>query len=150
MFGSRSGVAAATRLEYRNQEQQAHADSNEYALHHRSTIGDVVVLPNLWGVQPPEDLTLADAVGRMTAAAQQAKRDDLVLSVEAWEGLVLQYLNDADTTAFFREVLDSEEPTDPEDLKEWLERARAIWNATPRPDRGGKTADELSRQDRRV
>ena len=99
-------------------------------------------------VQAPEDLTLADAVGRMTAAAQQAKRDGLVLSADAWEQLVLQYLNEADTTAFFREVLDRAEPTDPENLKEWLEHAQAIWNATPQPDRGGKTAIDLSR-DRR-
>jgi hypothetical protein len=99
---------------------------------------------------PSEDLTLADAVGRMTEAAQRAKRDGLVLPVEAWEALVLKYLSNGEATAFFRDVLDRLEPTDPDDLKEWLERAQAIWNATPQPDRGGMTAHQLSRQGRSV
>jgi hypothetical protein len=95
-----------------------------------------------------EELTLTDAVARMTEAAQQAGRAALILSVETWEHLVQQQLDNADTTAFFKDVLDRAGPMDEHELKEWLERARAIWNATPPPDRGGKTAYELSRERR--
>ena len=33
-----------------------------------------------------------------------------------------------------------------DDLNKWLALAMNIWNATPQPDRGGKTAYEMGQQ----
>jgi hypothetical protein len=92
-----------------------------------------------------EDATLPEAVARMTSAAEAEGRGGLVLSVAAWEAIVLRYLHDADTTAFFKDVIERAGPgVDTADLSRWLELASNIWNTTPQPDRGGKTARQLS------
>ena len=96
-----------------------------------------------------DDIPLAEAVARMTEAAEQAGRSRLALSVEAWEQLVVRHLHDADSSAFAREIVDRAGHVEKiEELQQWLDLARLIWNAIPQPDRDGKTANELSRQRR--
>ena len=96
-----------------------------------------------------DDIPLAEAVARMTEAAEQAGRSRLALSVEAWEQLVVRHLHDADSSAFAREIVDRAGHVEKiDELQQWLDLARLIWNATPQPDRDGKTANELSRQRR--
>jgi hypothetical protein len=96
----------------------------------------------------PEDATLAEAVARMTRAAEAQGRGGLARSPEAWESLVLRYLHDADTTAFFQDVIDRVGPVEHvEELNGWLALARNIWNTTPQPDRNGQTAYQLSGED---
>jgi hypothetical protein len=94
---------------------------------------------------PPQDATLEEAVVRMTTAATAAGRSELVMSVDEWHALVLQHLSDTDPTAYFEAVIARiGAAANPEDLNLWIGLANNIWNATPQPDRGGRTAVELS------
>jgi hypothetical protein len=94
---------------------------------------------------PPQDATLEAAVARLTAAATEAGRPELILSVEEWRGLVLRHMADTDPNAYFSEIMGRMgSATSVEDLNLWLGLVNNIWNATPQPDRGGKTASELS------
>ncbi|MHB8630454.1 MAG: hypothetical protein ACYC9W_00815 [Candidatus Limnocylindria bacterium] len=87
---------------------------------------------------PPQDA----AVARMTAAARAASRSGLVM-----EALVLAHLERLDAIGFNDRVVHLVGPFDNvEDLGRWMQLAMNIWNATPQPDRGGKTAYELARQ----
>jgi hypothetical protein len=107
--------------------------------------GRVSNLDDIPRALPPEDATLEEAVARFTTAATNAGRPDLVLSVDQWRALVLDHLSDADPNAYFQAVvarLGSASSLD--NLNLWLGLANNIWNATPQPDRGGKTALELS------
>ncbi len=72
----------------------------------------------------------------------------MVLSVEEWRALVWKYLRKADAAGFAREVMKRAEPTDNiKELNRCLALAMNVWNATPQPDRGGKTAYELSKRE---
>ncbi len=94
-----------------------------------------------------QDATLEQAVARMTDAAQRAGRDGLMMTPEAWRALVVSHLSDADFVAFVHEVTERAGPaTSVDELNHWLALAQNIWNATPQPDRGAKTAYELSRE----
>jgi len=94
---------------------------------------------------PPQCLTLEAAVARLTTAATDAGRPELVLSVEEWRALVLRHMADTDANAYFSEIIGRiGSATSVEDLNLWLGLVNDIWNATPQPDRGGKTASELS------
>jgi hypothetical protein len=93
---------------------------------------------------PPRDKTLKQAVDRMTEAAQLAGRQGLVMSTWEWEALVCIHLQDVSTLAFAQEVISRiGEPEDVDELQGWLDLAMNIWNNTPQPDRGGKSAQEL-------
>jgi hypothetical protein len=107
--------------------------------------GRVSNLDDIKQALPPEDATLEEAVARFTTAATNAGRPELVLSVDQWRTLVLDHLSDTNPNAYFQAVvarLGSASSLD--DLNLWLSLANNIWNATPQPDRGGKTALELS------
>jgi hypothetical protein len=94
---------------------------------------------------PPQDATLEAAVARLTTAATEAGRPELVLSVEEWRALVLRHMGDTDPNAYFSEIIGRMgSAASIEDLNLWLGLVNNIWNATPQPDRGGKTAAELS------
>lgn len=96
---------------------------------------------------PPQDQTLEDAVARMTAAARAAKLTRLVMSAPEWEALVISHMGDADVTAFTQEIVERVGSAESvEDLDRWLQLAMNIWNTTPQPDRGGKSAYELLRR----
>ncbi|HZP97185.1 MAG TPA: hypothetical protein VFC31_12770 [Candidatus Limnocylindria bacterium] len=97
--------------------------------------------------RPPQDTSLEDAVARMTAAAEAAGRSRLVMAASDWQALVLAHLEGLDAIGFNEKVAELAGPSDSvEDLDPWLQLAMNIRNATPQPDRGGKTAYELARQ----
>lgn len=98
-------------------------------------------------IERPRDATLAGAVARMTEAATSAGRPWLVRAEVDWEALVLRHLNDADVTAFAREVIAwVGDVDDVRELNQWMALAQNIWNTTPQPDRGGLSAYELAPQ----
>ena len=94
----------------------------------------------------PYDDTLGQAVERMTEAAKADGRAGLILSPEEWEGLVVSHLQGGGFMAFSQEILAwLGDVSSFEELNLWLAMATNIWNNTPQPDRGGKSARELSR-----
>jgi len=94
--------------------------------------------------EPPRDATLAEAVARMTAAAQAAGRRGLVLDVEEWRSLVLEHLSSLESAAFMQEIIRrAGDLADINELNQWLGLANNIWNNTPQPDRGSRTANEM-------
>lgn len=96
---------------------------------------------------PPQDATLEQAVARMTAAAGAGGRSRLIMTASDWRALVLAHLERLDAIGFNEKVAALAGPSDSvEELDGWLQLAMNIWNATPQPDRGGKTAYELARQ----
>lgn len=98
-------------------------------------------------VERPGDATLAEAVARMTEAAETVSRPGLVRSEAEWEALVLRHLGDADITAFARNVIASVgDVDDVRELNRWMALAQNIWNTTPQPDQGGRSAYELAAQ----
>ena len=75
------------------------------------------------------------------------KRRHLILKVTVndWRTLVLARMGDSDPNAYFQDVMARIGPASSlDDLNGWLALANNIWNTTPQPDRGGKTATELS------
>jgi hypothetical protein len=80
----------------------------------------------------------------MTEAAQRAGRQGLVMRTWEWEALVCAHLQDVSTGAFAKDVIARiGEPDDVDELQTWLDLAMNIWNNTPQPDRGGKSAVDL-------
>jgi hypothetical protein len=95
--------------------------------------------------EPPRDLTLETAVARMTEAAQSEGRTGLNMSVGEWKKLVDKHMGDKNMTGFTQEVVDRlGEAKHIDEVNRWLGLAFNIWNNTPQPDSGGKTAFELS------
>ena len=99
-------------------------------------------------VDYPRENTLEEAVARMTEAAQAAGKPRLVRSVLAWKRSVLACMRSGDMTRFSEDVMKrlGDVPS-LDDLSRWLALAMNIWNTTPQPDRGGRTAQELSREE---
>lgn len=99
---------------------------------------------------PPQDTSLEDAVARMTAAAHAVGRIPLVMRPAEWSALVVKHMATTDLNAFTQEIFDRAGAAESiEELDRWLQLAMNIWNNTPQPDRGGKTAHELVREARR-
>ncbi len=99
-------------------------------------------------IEYPRDKTLEEAVARMTEAAQAEGKDKLVKPVEEWKKLVLTCMKAKNYNRFNKDVVKwVGEVTSLDDLNRWLGLAMNIWNATPQPDRGGKTAYEISREE---
>lgn len=106
--------------------------------------------PGSEDVERPKDATLAEAVRRMTEAATREGRLTLVRSEAEWEALVLRHLGTQQITAFMQEIVAGvDEAHDVAELNQWLALAQNIWNATPQPDRAGRTAYELASRSRR-
>jgi len=98
-------------------------------------------------VEYPRDKTLEDAVARMTEAAQAYGCEKLILTPAKWKRLVISHMKSSDITGFSKEIVDwLGEVGSVEDINKWLALAMNIWNATPQPDRGGKTAYEMGQQ----
>ena len=96
---------------------------------------------------PPQDATLEEAVARMTNAARAAGLPRLIMAARDWEALVVRHMGGPDFTVFTQEIVDRVGSADSVDkLNRWLQLAMNIWNTTPQPDRGGKSAYELSRR----
>ncbi len=95
--------------------------------------------------QAPQDSTLEEAVGRFTSAATEAGRPELIMSVDDWRALVLRHMAGTDPNAYFQDVIARVGPASSlDEANVWLALANNIWNTTPQPDRGGRTAAELS------
>ncbi len=96
---------------------------------------------------PPQDATLEEAVARMTTAARAARLSRLVMSAPEWEAIVIRHMGAPDVTAFTQEIVERVgNAKSVQDLDRWLQLAMNIWNTTPQPDRGGKSAYELLRR----
>ena len=94
---------------------------------------------------PPEDATLPEAVARMTLAANAAGWSELVMDVETWRELVLHHMSGSDPNEFFQDIMGRlGSLSDIDELNRWLGLANNIWNATPQPDKGGRTPREMA------
>lgn len=97
----------------------------------------------------PQDTTSKAAVARMTKEAKSAGYAGLVMAPTQWKKLVLTYLTSNDINGYIGEINQRiREVPSLEELNKWLGLAMNIWNNTPQPDRGGKTANELSTERR--
>jgi hypothetical protein len=95
-------------------------------------------------VEHPQDTTLETAVVRMTEAARTAGKNDLILSADKWAKMVVNAMNSSDSMIFSKEIIRRFGQVESEDeMNMWFALAMNIWNNTPQPDRGGKTANEL-------
>lgn len=95
---------------------------------------------------PPTDETLEAAVARMTEAAEADGRTGLVMAPEEWSELVNQHLGSTDVFSFTQEVINRlGEVEDTDRMNRWLALATNVWNNAPQRDRGGRSANQLSR-----
>jgi hypothetical protein len=125
-------------------EMQIDPITFERMLQHRSRPLDEQPRP-----EPPRDDDLDAAVARMTAWAEQRALSSLVMSAAEWEALVVKHMSNPTITAFLEDILVRipEPPDDDEfDVNEMPGLLMNIWNNTPQPDRGGKTASQMARQ----
>ena len=107
----------------------------------------IIVLMSTPFIPPVQ--TLAQAVAAMTAAARREGRTRLILREDDWIALVLQHMYGPDPGSFTQEIVDRVgQAANITALNRWLMLATAIWNATPQPDRGGKSANELLAEER--
>jgi hypothetical protein len=95
-------------------------------------------------IEHPRDSNLAEAVARMTKAAQAEGKDNLVKSVEEWKTIVLSDMKSHDVTKFGGDLTKLVgDIASIDDLNRWLGLAMNIWNNTPQSDRDGRTANEM-------
>jgi hypothetical protein len=94
--------------------------------------------------KPPSDSNLKEAVVRMTAAAKAAGKEKLIKSEGEWTALVLTDMHSPDINKFSQRVMEWVGNTSSlDDLNNWLALALNIWNNTPQPEKGNRTANEL-------
>jgi hypothetical protein len=100
-------------------------------------------------IEHPHDKTLEEAVASMTATATAEGKPRLVRPLEEWKAMVLGAMKSNDLNGFSQKVVEwvGEVPSI-DDLNRWLALAMNIWNTTPQPDRGGRTADQLLKDER--
>jgi hypothetical protein len=92
----------------------------------------------------PKDRTFAAAVARMSDWARQHGYAALVLNPDEWQSLVLKHLRTMRPTAMAGDLLAMVGSMKSEDdFQTVLDLSMNIWNNTPLPDRGGKSAREL-------
>jgi len=98
-------------------------------------------------VQPRDD-TLAEAVARMTAAAQAEGRNKLVKTAEEWKALILPAMQADNFMERIQDIIKQAGPiSSAAELNKWLGLLMNIWNNTPQPDRGGKSAYDLAKDE---
>jgi hypothetical protein len=94
---------------------------------------------------PPRDATLGAAVARMSHWATEHGHDALVMTAADWETLVVKHLGDLSPTDCYQDLLTRAAGTlDESELGDVTQLASNIWNNTPQPDRGGRTANQLA------
>jgi hypothetical protein len=109
--------------------------------------GRVKVPEELKKIEYPGDDTLEAAVARMSGAAEKEGKPKLIMSPEEWKSIVLSHMMSNDSSRFAEEIYQRAENFDSiEEANKWLALAMNIWNNTPQPDRGGKSANQLIRQ----
>jgi hypothetical protein len=95
----------------------------------------------------PRDSSLKAAVVRMTKAAKAEGRQSIVMTQTQWKKLVIPYITSSQINEFIKEIIkrvgavESVEAAD-----KWIGLPMNIWNNTQQPDRGGKSAFEMSRE----
>jgi hypothetical protein len=92
---------------------------------------------------PHRSATLAEAVERMSRLARERGHPELNLSEETWSSMVLGYMEEMDATGFCSMIAASAAPTDIDETQLWTDHASDVWNNTPQPERGGKSAAQL-------
>jgi len=109
--------------------------------------GRVKVPEELKKIEHPHDDTLEAAVARMSEAAQKEGKVKLIISPEEWKAIVLSHMMSNDFDGFVEEIYKrTGKFKSIQEANKWLALATNIWNTTPQPDRGGKSANELFRQ----
>jgi len=99
------------------------------------------------GPEQPRDEDLDTAVARMTNWAEQRGLSSLVMPAADWEALVVKHISGATISAFFEDILARlPEPSDEDgvEVSELPGLLTNIWNNTPQPDRGGRTANQMA------
>ena len=80
-----------------------------------------------------------------SATAKAAGQKKLIMRPREWHDIILPYLIPGDFNSFRQDITDRIDGDQSiEELNKWLPLAVNIWNNTPQPDRGGKTAFEQS------
>lgn len=98
-------------------------------------------------VEWPQDYSLEKAVARMTEAARAEDREQLVMSAEEWQSLVLAHMNSVEFMQFSKEVIGRVSSiASVGEANKWFHLAMNIWNNTPQLDRRGRSANELGRE----
>lgn len=125
-------------------EMQMDPIALERMLQHRSPPPDEQPRP-----EPPRDEDLDAAVARMTAWASEHGQDGLIMSASEWESLVQEHFEDEGVTALVQVVFARlVEGTADDDLQNIANLLMNIWNNTPQPDHGGRTANQIARKGR--
>ncbi len=111
--------------------------------------GRVKVPEELRDIEYAQDDTLEEAVARMSEAAKKEGRSQFIMSPEEWKNIVLSHMKSNDFNGFVKEIYQRVENFNSiKELNKWLALTMNIWNNTPQPDRGGKSANQLIRQQR--
>jgi len=111
--------------------------------------GRVKVPEELRDIEYPEDDTLEEAVARMSEAAKKKGRPQFIMSPEEWKNIVLLHMKSNDFNGFVKEIYQRVGNFNSiKELNKWLALTMNIWNNTPQPGRGGKSANQLVRQQR--
>ncbi len=80
----------------------------------------------------------------MTRAALAEGKDNLIKSPKEWMTLVLAGMKSRNINKFSTDVLKlAGKIASAEEANRWLGLGSNIWNNTPQPNRGGKTANEM-------
>lgn len=97
---------------------------------------------------PPRDDILAAAVRRLHREAKAAGMGALVRPTAAWREAAQWFITHNDLAGFvtwaYGEPFHTHCP--PDQMNAWLALLTNVWNNTPQPDRGGKTATQLMRE----
>ncbi|MDP2936797.1 MAG: hypothetical protein Q8O86_09945, partial [Dehalococcoidia bacterium] len=98
---------------------------------------------------PPRDDTLTQAVSRMSDWAKEKGYSGLVMSEKEWQSLVLYYLTQREVSSFSggyvtEIVKKAGDLASQEELQALVDLASNIWNNTPQPARGGKSANQMT------
>jgi hypothetical protein len=98
-------------------------------------------------IEPPRDDTLKAAVSRMTKEAKAEGKQNLIMTMAQWKKLVLFHMQSEQINDFSKEIVKRIGKVDSiDEFNKWLGLAMNIWNNTPQPDRGDKSATELARE----
>jgi len=109
--------------------------------------GKVQAPEELKNIEYPRDDTLEAAVARMSEVAKKEGKPKLIMSQGEWKGIVLSYMKSNNSSGFAEEIYKrAGKFSSVAEANKWLALAMNIWNTTPQPDRGGKSATELIRQ----
>ena len=88
-----------------------------------------------------------DDLENLVPACIDCNRAKNTMTPEEWKRLALSFMMSGNYTGFGKAIVTRlGEVQSIEDLNKWLALAMNIWNTTPQPDRGGKSAYEISRE----